>query len=118
MQRARSCPRVRCIHDCLHGCGHGRWRRLARNGPALCHDPRVTIGLVLGGGGVRGAVQVGMLRALFEAGIVPDTIVGTSIGAIHGAAVANDPTIAVVDRLVEAWASPAAAAIYGDSWPK
>ncbi|ROS23846.1 patatin-like phospholipase family protein [Cellulomonas sp. PhB150] len=78
----------------------------------------MTIGLVLGGGGVRGAVQVGMLRALFEAGIVPDTIVGTSIGAINGAAVAHDPTIAVVDRLVEAWASPAAAAIYGDSWPK
>lgn len=84
----------------------------------MCHDPGVTIGLVLGGGGVRGAVQVGMLRALFEAGIVPDTIVGTSIGAINGAAVAHDPTIAVVDRLVEAWASPAAAAIYGDSWPK
>ncbi len=59
-----------------------------------------------------------MLQALLGAGIVPDLVVGTSIGAINGAALASDPTPAVVDRLVEAWASPAAAAIYGDSWPK
>nr|WP_225224496.1 patatin-like phospholipase family protein [Cellulomonas sp. JH27-2] len=72
----------------------------------------------MGGGGVRGAVQVGMLRALFDEGIVPDLVVGTSIGAINGAAIAHDPTPAVVDRLMEAWASPAAAAIYGDSWAK
>jgi NTE family protein len=78
----------------------------------------VTVGFVLGGGGVRGAVQVGMLQALFEAGVRPETVVGTSIGAINGAALAKDPTPAVVDRLVEAWASPAAAAIYGDSWAK
>ncbi|MEN0129867.1 MAG: patatin-like phospholipase family protein [Brevundimonas sp.] len=78
----------------------------------------MTIGFVLGGGGVRGAVQVGMVRALFEAGIVPDTIVGTSIGAINGAAIAHDPSPAIVEKLVDAWASPAAAAIYGDSWPK
>jgi len=76
------------------------------------------VGYVLGGGGVRGAVQVGMLRALFDEGIVPDLVVGTSIGAINGAAIAHDPTPAVVDRLMEAWASPAAAAIYGDSWAK
>ncbi|MDM7854890.1 patatin-like phospholipase family protein [Cellulomonas alba] len=78
----------------------------------------MTVGLVLGGGGVRGAVQVGMLQALFEAGIRPQLVVGTSIGAINGAAVASDPTPAVVERLVEAWASPAAAAVYGDSWPR
>jgi len=78
----------------------------------------MTVGFVLGGGGVRGAVQVGMLRALFEHGVVPDLVVGTSIGAINGAALAADPTKAVVDRLAEVWASPAAAAVYGDSWPK
>ena len=38
---------------------------------------------VLGGGGVRGAVEIGMVRALFEAGIQPDLVVGTSIGAIN-----------------------------------
>ncbi len=85
---------------------------------AVCHDRAVTVGFVLGGGGVRGAVQVGMIQALFEAGVRPDTIVGTSIGAINGAALAADPTPGVVDKLVEAWASPAAAAVYGDSWPK
>ena len=78
----------------------------------------MTVGFVLGGGGVRGAVQVGMLRALFEAGVRPDTVVGTSIGAINGAAVAAEPTAAVVERLVQAWASPAAAAVYGDSWAR
>ena len=36
---------------------------------------------VLGGGGSRGALQVGAMRALLEAGIAPDLLVGTSIGA-------------------------------------
>lgn len=43
---------------------------------------------VLGGGGSRGALQVGALRALLEAGIVPDLLVGTSIGAANAAALA------------------------------
>jgi NTE family protein len=43
---------------------------------------------VLGGGGSLGAMQVGALRALFEAGIVPDLLVGTSIGAANAAALA------------------------------
>ena len=60
---------------------------------------------VLGGGGLLGAVEVGMLRALLEADIRPDLIVGTSVGALNGALVAADPTPAVVDRLVELWRS-------------
>ncbi|NNU28102.1 patatin-like phospholipase family protein [Isoptericola sediminis] len=71
---------------------------------------------VMGGGGVRGAVQVGMLQALFEADVHPDLIVGTSVGAINGAAVAADPTLGVVDRLLQAWASPTAAAVYAEPW--
>ena len=39
---------------------------------------------VLGGGGVLGAHEVGMLQALSEAGIAPDVVVGTSVGAIKG----------------------------------
>ncbi|MEU1971796.1 patatin-like phospholipase family protein [Microbacterium sp. NPDC019599] len=70
---------------------------------------------VLGGGGVRGAVEIGMVRALFEAGIRPDLIVGTSIGAINGALIANDPTLGVIDTLLHAWTSPEANAVYGDS---
>ena len=76
----------------------------------------MTVGFVLGGGGVRGAVEIGMLKALFEAEIRPDLIVGTSIGAINGAAVAADPSQEVVERLADVWASPAASAVYGDSW--
>ncbi|WP_062202899.1 patatin-like phospholipase family protein [Demequina salsinemoris] len=76
----------------------------------------MTVGFVLGGGGVRGAVEIGMLQALVEAGIRPDLIVGTSIGAINGAAFAADPTEAVIERLADAWGSPAASAVYGDSW--
>jgi NTE family protein len=73
------------------------------------------VAFVLGGGGVLGAVEVGMLRALFRAGHRPDVVVGTSIGAVNGALVAADPSEVVTDRLVRLWASPEAAAVYGDS---
>ncbi len=58
---------------------------------------------VLGGGGHRGTYEVGMLKALVEAGIQPDFVVGTSIGAINGVAIASEPSLAMVDRLVDAW---------------
>jgi NTE family protein len=51
----------------------------------------VKTAFVLGGGGVLGAYEVGMLQALAEAGIRPDFVVGTSVGAINGAFVAADP---------------------------
>ncbi|MPZ25993.1 MAG: patatin-like phospholipase family protein [Micromonosporaceae bacterium] len=73
------------------------------------------VAFVLGGGGVLGAVEVGMLRALFRAGYRPDLVVGTSVGAVNGALVAADPTEGVTDRLVRLWASPEAEAVYGDS---
>lgn len=43
------------------------------------------IGLALGGGAARGWAHIGVLRALEKAGIVPDIIAGTSIGAVVGA---------------------------------
>jgi NTE family protein len=58
----------------------------------------------LGGGGHLGACEVGMLRALIEAGVRPDLILGTSIGAINGAVIAADPTLEGVARLAELWA--------------
>jgi NTE family protein len=45
---------------------------------------RPTIGLVLGGGAARGFAHIGVIRALEAHGIVPDVIVGTSIGAVVG----------------------------------
>lgn len=47
-----------------------------------------SLAFVLGGGGARGAMQVGALRALFEAGLKPDLLVGTSIGAINATGLA------------------------------
>ena len=44
-----------------------------------------------------------MLRALFERGIGPDLVLGTSVGALNGAMVARDPTPAVIERLTELW---------------
>lgn len=50
-----------------------------------------------------GANEVGMLRALFEAGHCPDLVVGTSVGALNGALVAADPTMRSVERLTRVW---------------
>ena len=51
------------------------------------------------GGSVRGAAQAGMLRVLLHRGIFPDEVVGVSAGALNGAFLAHDPTVAQVDLL-------------------
>lgn len=66
-------------------------------------DQRIDTAFVLGGGGKWGAVEVGMLKALDEAAIVPDLILGTSIGALNGSVVAHQPGKAGVDRLGSLW---------------
>lgn len=76
------------------------------------------VAFVLGGGGVLGAVEVGMLRALFRAEIRPDVVIGSSIGAINAAMVAREPEPAVIDDLVRLWASPEMNEVYGDSVPR
>ena len=58
---------------------------------------------VLGGGGVLGAAEVGMARALLEAGIRPDLVCGTSVGAINGAAIAANPTPDGAKHLLAMW---------------
>jgi NTE family protein len=63
----------------------------------------VTTAFVLGGGGRWGAVEVGMLRALDEAGIVPDLVLGTSIGAFNGSVIADRPGAKGVEGLQELW---------------
>ena len=59
---------------------------------------------VLGGGGLLGACEAGMAQALLEHRIRPDVVLGTSIGALNGVAIAADPTPAGVGRLVDMWA--------------
>jgi NTE family protein len=66
--------------------------------------PPFEVAFVLGGGGVLGAHEVGMLKALAERGIRPDVILGTSIGAVNGAMFAADPTVAGAERLGRLWA--------------
>jgi NTE family protein len=75
----------------------------------------VTTAFVLGGGGVLGAVEVGMLRALLEAGIRPDVVVGTSVGALNGAFFAADPTPTAVARLGELWQELSGGDVFGGS---
>lgn len=63
---------------------------------------RPRIAFVLGGGGMLGAVEVGMLRGLEEGGVVPDMVLGTSVGALNGVMVAARPT-GSSDRLERLW---------------
>jgi NTE family protein len=71
-----------------------RWRQKRKPGP---------VAFVLSGGGNLGALQIGMLRALAERDVSPDLVVGCSVGAINGAALAEDPTLAGVARLERLW---------------
>jgi NTE family protein len=69
---------------------------------APLHRPETAF--VLSGGASLGAVQAGMLRALYERGIRPDVIVGTSAGALNGAFIASRPqTVATAEELGDVW---------------
>jgi NTE family protein len=59
--------------------------------------------LVLQGGGALGAYQVGVYQALHEAGLEPDWVIGTSIGAINGALIAGNRLDERLARLDEFW---------------
>ena len=61
------------------------------------------LAFVLGGGGSRGALQVGALEVLLEAGIQPEMVIGTSVGALNAAFFASDPTPAGLERLRAVW---------------
>jgi NTE family protein len=74
----------------------------------------VTIAFVLGGGGLLGAHEVGMLRALAEANVRPDIVVGTSIGAVNGAFVAADPGGAA-ERLTDLWRGESLRVVFSET---
>ncbi|MBI2168543.1 MAG: patatin-like phospholipase family protein [Actinobacteria bacterium] len=63
----------------------------------------MTQAFVLSGGASLGAVEVGMLQALSRAGVVPNLLVGTSVGALNAGWVAGRPDAAGVDALAEVW---------------
>jgi NTE family protein len=66
--------------------GQGQKESAERDKVGLGPSRRPVIGLALGGGAARGFAHIGILRAILERGIVPDVIVGTSIGAAVGGA--------------------------------
>ena len=64
---------------------------------------RKKIGFIYTGGGSKGAVQVGMTRALLEHGIVPTLIAGSSVGALNATITAFYPTLKGNDKLIKIW---------------
>uniref|UniRef100_A0A673XZL6 lysophospholipase n=1 Tax=Salmo trutta TaxID=8032 RepID=A0A673XZL6_SALTR len=97
----RSLPKLREMYerafqkppDC-----HSDFSRLAR---VLTGN---TIALVLGGGGARGCSQVGILRAINEAGIPVDMVGGTSIGSLMGALYAEEKSSSRMRVRAREWA--------------
>lgn len=69
------------------------------------HAARPRVAFALSGGGAHGAAQVGMLKALLEADIVPDVVVGCSVGALNGVYIAADPTAERATDLARLWLS-------------
>jgi NTE family protein len=71
---------------------------------------------VLAGGGSFGAVQVGMLRALVAHGVVPDLVVGSSVGAINGAYFAGEPNLQGIAKLEAIWRSLRRSEVFPVGW--
>jgi NTE family protein len=61
------------------------------------------LAFVFSGGGNRGALQVGALQVLLEAGIKPDLLIGSSIGAVNAVMIGADPTPRGAYQLADAW---------------
>jgi NTE family protein len=59
--------------------------------------------LVFAGGGSLGAIQAGMLRALLSAGLKPDFVIGSSVGAINAGYFAGAPNEEGVEKLAQIW---------------
>jgi NTE family protein len=77
--------------------------------------PAKRVAFVLGGGGHMGAHEVGMIRALLEHDVRPDLIVGTSVGAMNGAALAARPSLETVRDLESVWMNFDESRVFGDS---
>lgn len=65
--------------------------------------PNPQVVLVLQGGGALGAFQAGVYQAMAQAGVEPDWVIGTSIGAINGAIIAGNPQTQRLEKLSAFW---------------
>ena len=68
---------------------------------------------VLGGGGLLGTAEVGMLKALAEKGVTPDLVVGSSVGALNGAFLAARPGAETVEQMMDAWRGLSGRGVFG-----
>jgi NTE family protein len=78
-------------------------RTSSRSIKSLAKELPGQVVLVLQGGGALGSYQAGVYQALHEAGIEPDWIIGTSIGAINASLIAGNPVEERLPRLKEFW---------------
>ena len=80
-----------------------RQHGIRRNhGNIVARQPRTAF--VLAGGAALGAMQAGMVRALYERGIAPDLLIGTSAGALNAAFLASRPaTVDTAEELAAVW---------------
>jgi NTE family protein len=81
------------------------WWRWRRTPASSAGEKQRRLVFVLGGGGSRGACSVGVLKALLEAGIKPDGLVGCSSGAFNAVALAAKPDLETIDQLAQVWRS-------------
>src|SRR5687767_8481249 len=75
----------------------------AETATVAAHGLPCQVILVLQGGGALGAYQTGVYRALAAAGIEPDWVIGTSIGAIYASLIAGNPPGERFERMTEFW---------------
>jgi NTE family protein len=78
---------------------------VGKTGPSGHQSLPGQVVLVMQGGGAPGCYQAGVYQAMHEAGIEPDWVVGTSIGAINGAIIAGNKVVDRLARLREFWSN-------------
>ena len=78
-------------------------------------EHRQQVVLVFQGGGALGAFQAGAYQAMHEAGIEPDWIIGTSIGAINASLIAGNSPDQRMDRLRDFWSRVTQKSVWDDA---
>ena len=100
-------------------CDHQWWMRIHSDASNAVEENRQSANLssktalILCGGGAKGAVEVGLYRAMHERGIPIDLIVGSSIGALNGAFIAAG---AEPDQLERLWLSLRTRVLFRPNW--
>jgi NTE family protein len=100
-------------------CGHQWWLQILTGASNTAGESRQPVklpgktALILCGGGAKGAVEVGLFRAMHEFAIPIDLIVGSSIGALNGALIASG---VVPDQLERLWLTLRTRALFRPNW--